>query len=195
MGYPNLAPKLRNLRLLIIDIDGVLTGGGIIYDTAGQEQKVFDVKDGLGIVMLGGLGIQTAVITGRESDVVARRAAELKIDHLLQGYPIKLPAYEKLKKATGLKDESIGFVGDDLIDLDVMRHVGFAAAPADAHPAVKRIAHYVCKRRGGQGAVREVVDLILAFRLGEFGPINYIPPVILEHWQDRVWEKERDEEE
>ncbi len=193
MGYPNLAPVLKNLRLLIIDIDGVLTAGGIIYNTAGQEQKVFDVKDGLGIVMLGGLGIQTAIISGRESDVVSRRAAELKIDYVLQGYPIKLPAYEKLKKITSLKDEQIGFVGDDLIDLDVMRYVGFAAAPADAHPAVKNIAHYVCRRPGGQGAVREVVDLIIAFRLGEFGAMNYIPPVILEHWQDVVWRREKEE--
>jgi len=192
MQYPNLAPILKNLRLLIIDVDGVLTAGGIIYDTAGREQKIFDVKDGLGIVMLGGLGIQTAIISGRESEIVNRRAAELRIDYVLQGYPIKLPAYEKLKKMTSLEDSAIGFIGDDLIDLDVMRYVGLAVAPADAHPAVKKIAHYLCRHKGGSGAVREVVDLIIAFRLGEFCAMNYIPPIILEHWQDVVWEREKE---
>ena len=189
MRFKNLAPILKNLQVLILDVDGVLTSGGIIYSSSGDEQKRFDVKDGLGLVMLNGLGLYSAIITGRSSDIVERRAKELRIDFVLQGYPIKLPAYEELKSELKLPDSAFGFVGDDLIDLDVMRQVGFSAAPADAHPAVKKLAHYVCRRNSGAGALREIVDLIIAFRRGEFAPVNYIPPKILEHWQDIVWEK------
>jgi len=192
MAFINLAPILKNLQVLILDVDGVLTSGGIIYSSTGNEEKRFDVKDGLGLVMLDGIGVHTAIITGRSSDIVERRAKELRIDFIMQGYPIKLPAYEKLKQELKIPDSAFGFIGDDLIDVDVMRQVGFSAAPNDAHPAVKQLAHYICRNKAGAGALREVVDLIIAFRKSEFGAINYIPPQILEHWQDVVWKKQKE---
>ena len=173
----------------MLDVDGVLTGGGITYDSTGEESKQFDVKDGLGLVTLRLIGIRTAIITGRSSKIVERRASELGFDFIMQGFPIKLPVYQKLKDELSLPDEAFAFIGDDLIDLDVMRQVGFAAAPADAHPAVKNIAHYLCQNNGGAGAIREVVDLITAFRRGEFGAQNYIPMELLEKWQDVVWKR------
>jgi len=188
----NFAPILQNITILLIDVDGVLTGGGITYTSAGEESKKFNVKDGLGLVMLRLMGIRTGIITGRSSLVVERRAKELGFDFILQGYPIKLPIYQKLKDELSLPDEAFAFIGDDLIDIDVMRQVGFAASPADAHPAVKQVAHYVCRNRGGVGAIREVVDLITAFRRGEFGAQNYIPMQLLEKWQDIVWKKLND---
>ena len=188
MQYPNLAPILRGISVLILDVDGVLTMGGIIYGCENDEYKRFDVKDGLGLVLLHEMGVRTAIVTGRNSLVVNRRAREMGIEFVLQGFPIKLPAYAKLKDELELVDEAFGFIGDDLIDLDVMHQVGFAAAPADAHPAVKNEADYVCRSRSGVGAVREVVDLINAFRTGEFGPQNYLPMQLLERWQDIVWE-------
>jgi len=189
MAYINLAPFIKNLQILIMDVDGVLTSGRIIYNSEGIEHKRFNVTDGLGIVMLRDTDIKTAIITGRESDIVDLRARELGIDYIFQGYPIKLPVYEELKRELHLPDSAFGFIGDDLIDLDVMRQVGFSATPSDAHPAVKENAHYVCRHSGGAGAVREVIDLIFAFRRGEFDAINYIPVQLLEHWQDIVWKK------
>lgn len=185
----NLAPRIKLLRLMIFDVDGVLTTGNINYETSDVEGKQFDVKDGLGVVMLHWAGIMTAFISGRQSEIVTKRGQELAVDFILQGYPIKLPVYEELKKQTGLPDESIGFMGDDLIDLDVMRQVGFASAPFDAHPAVKGVAHYVCNRPAGRGAVREVVDLIFSFRTGSFAPQDFLPLPLLEFWQDIVWKK------
>ena len=188
MRNQNLAKRVLSLRLLILDVDGVLTDGGIIYNSEGIEYKRFDVKDGLGLVMLRAMGINTAIITGRRSNIVDLRAKDIGIDIVMQSFPIKLPAYQKLKDEMKLSDECIGFIGDDLIDLDVMRHVGFAVAPADAHPAVRSSAHYICKANGGARAIRETIDLIMAFRYGEFGPIDYIPVELLERWQDVVWE-------
>lgn len=188
MRYPNLAPMLLNLQVLILDVDGVLTGGGIIYGSHSDESKRFDVKDGLGLVLLHSIGIRTAIMTGRRSMVVERRAKELGIEFVLQGYPIKLPIYQSLREELELPDKAFGFIGDDLIDLDVMRKVGFSAAPADAHPAVKSEADYVCRSKSGAGAIREVVDLIIAFQRGEFAQQNYIPMELLEKWQDIVWE-------
>ncbi len=185
----NIAPLIKELRVLILDVDGVLTAGGIVYGSDGAEQKRFDVKDGLGVVLLRSLGIKTVIITGRSSQLVERRAKDMGVDLVLQGFPIKVPVYESLKDEFGLPDQAFGFVGDDLIDLDVMRKVGFSAAPADAHPAVKQVASYVCRNPSGAGAVREVVDLIIAFRRGEFGAQNFLPMQLLEHWQDIVWER------
>lgn len=152
---------LMNIRLLLLDVDGVMTDGGIIYDGTGLETKVFNVKDGHGIKMLQRCGIEVGIITGRTSLVVDIRAKELGISILYQGALKKLDSYDDVKQRTGLKDSNIAYMGDDVIDVPVMRRVAFAAAPADAVPEARMAAHLVTERGGGKGAVREVCDLIL----------------------------------
>lgn len=156
--------KLVDIRLLLLDVDGVMTDGGIIYDANGLETKVFNVKDGHGIKMLQRHGIEVGIITGRTSQVVAFRAKELGISLVYQGALKKLDSYEDVKQKTGLDDRQIAYVGDDVIDVPVMRRVAFAAAPADALMEARTVAHYVTSCAGGRGAVREVCDLILKGR-------------------------------
>ena len=156
--------RLKNIELLLLDVDGVMTDGGIIYDGNGLETKVFNVKDGHGIKMLQRAGIQVGIITGRTSAVVDVRARELGIDLLYQGALRKLECYEDVKRRTGLSDHQIAYVGDDVIDVPVMRRAGFSAAPCDALPEAESAAHFVTSRGGGRGAVREVCDLLLKAR-------------------------------
>ncbi len=156
--------RLKDIRLLLLDVDGVMTDGGIIYDAHGTETKVFNVKDGHGIKMLQRQGIQVGIITGRSSLVVDLRARELGIELVYQGSLKKLESYDDVKQRTGFSDSQIAYVGDDVIDVPVMRRVVFAAAPADALPEALAVAHYVTSRAGGRGAVREVCDLILKGR-------------------------------
>lgn len=159
-----MSEKLKDIRLLLLDVDGVMTDGRIIYDGNGLETKFFNVKDGHGIKMLQRYGIQVGIITGRTSPVVDIRARELGIELLYQGSLRKLESYEDIKLKTGLRDGQIAYMGDDIIDVPVMRRVAFAAAPPDALPEVLAIADYVASRGGGRGAVREVCDLILRGR-------------------------------
>lgn len=156
--------KLADIRLLLLDVDGVMTDGGIIYDGNGLETKAFNVKDGHGIKMLQRHGIEVGIITGRTSLVVDIRARELGIELVYQGALKKLDSYNDVKQRTGLLDNQIAYVGDDVIDVPVMRRVIFAAAPADALPEARNAAHYVTTCAGGRGAVREVCDLILKGR-------------------------------
>lgn len=156
--------KLKDIRLLLLDVDGVMTDGGIIYDGNGLETKVFNVKDGHGIKMLQRYGIEVGIITGRTSKVVEIRAAELGIEIVYQGSLKKLDSYLDVKLKTGLTDNQIAYVGDDVIDVPVMKRVAFAAAPSDALPEARSVAHYVTLNGGGKGAVREVCDLILRGR-------------------------------
>lgn len=156
--------KLKNIRLLLLDVDGVMTDGRIIYDGNGLETKFFNVKDGHGIKMLQRYGIDVGIITGRTSPVVDIRARELGIELLYQGALRKLESYEDVKRKTGLEDSQIAYMGDDIIDVPVMRRVAFAAAPPDALPEVLAIADYVATVGGGRGAVREVCDLIIRGR-------------------------------
>lgn len=156
--------KLSDIRLLLLDVDGVMTDGGIIYDGNGMETKVFNVKDGHGIKMLQRHGIEVGIITGRTSAVVDFRAKELGIDLVYQGALKKLDSYVDVKLRTGLDDSQIAYVGDDVIDVPVMKRVIFAAAPADALIEARNAAHYVTSCAGGRGAVREVCDLILRGR-------------------------------
>ena len=156
--------RLVNIRLLLLDVDGVMTDGGIIYDGNGLETKVFNVKDGHGIKMLQRHGIEVGIITGRTSQVVAFRAKELGISLVYQGALKKLDSYDDVKRKTGFDDSQIAYVGDDVIDVQVMRRVAFAAAPADALPEARAAAHFVTSLSGGRGAVREVCDLILKGR-------------------------------
>ena len=156
--------KLADIRLLLLDVDGVMTDGGILYDSNGVETKVFNVKDGHGIKMLQRHGIEVGIITGRTSPVVDIRARELGIELVYQGALKKLESYRDAKQKTGLIDSQIAYMGDDVIDVPVMRRVIFAAAPADALIEVRNVAHYVTSCAGGRGAVREVCDLILKGR-------------------------------
>jgi 3-deoxy-D-manno-octulosonate 8-phosphate phosphatase (KDO 8-P phosphatase) len=151
----------ERIKLLIVDVDGVLTDGGIILDNKGNELKRFHVRDGHGIKLLMRAGIEVAIVTGRESEVVKRRAEELGIKIVHQRSKVKLEAYEEILRETGLADEQVAYVGDDIVDLPVMRRAGLSAAVSDAEEYVKEEAMYVTERPGGGGAVREVADLIL----------------------------------
>ena len=153
--------RLKNIKLLLLDVDGVLTDGRIIFDSNGIESKFFNVKDGHGIKLLQRAGIEVGIVSGRKSQVVTNRAAELGITRVFQGALDKLAVYREILQETGLTDAQIAFMGDDVIDIPVMRRVGFAAAPADAVEEVLPHAHFVTRNRGGWGAVREVCDLIL----------------------------------
>ena len=152
---------LSRIRLLISDVDGVLTDGRLIFDAAGVESKEFHVRDGAGLKYWIRAGHRAALLTGRESTVVARRAAELGIDLVEQGATDKLPALGRLLAAAGCAAAETAYLGDDLPDLPVLRAVGFAVAVADATEEVRAAADYVTAARGGWGAVREVVELIL----------------------------------
>lgn len=156
--------KLADIRLLLLDVDGVMTDGGIIYDSNGVETKVFNVKDGHGIKMLQRHGIEVGIITGRTSKVVELRALELGISLVYQGSLKKIESYLDIQQKTGLTDNQIAYMGDDVIDVPVMKRVIFAAAPADALGEAKAAADYVSGCPGGRGAVREVCDLILKGR-------------------------------
>ena len=153
--------KLATIKLLLLDVDGVLTDGRIIYDNEGNEMKSFDVKDGHGMKMLQRAGIKIGIITGRSSAVVQRRAEELGLDALFQGALTKLEPYGEILKEFGLTDDQVAYVGDDLVDLPILRRVGFSATVADAVPDLFPLVDYVCKRPGGRGAVREICDMLL----------------------------------
>jgi len=149
------------IRLVVFDVDGVLTDGKIALDAHGVETKAFNVQDGTGIKYLLRSGIKVAFITGRQSGAVALRARELGVEDVYQGAKVKLEAYEKLVEKYGLHDDEICYVGDDLPDLPVMRRVGLAVAVANARLEIKNEAAYVTQAQGGGGAAREVAEKIL----------------------------------
>jgi 3-deoxy-D-manno-octulosonate 8-phosphate phosphatase (KDO 8-P phosphatase) len=153
--------RLEKIRLLLLDVDGVMTDGRIVIDTRGVETKAFNVRDGHGLKLLQRAGLKVGIITGRESEVVRFRARELGIDILHQGAKSKLEPYLESIGELGLKDEEVAYMGDDLVDLPILRRVGFAATVIDAAEEVKPFVHYVTSCGGGRGAVREVCDLIL----------------------------------
>jgi len=161
---PFIQEKLRQIKLLLMDVDGVLTDGRFFYSDNGVEAKSFDVKDGFAIRMGGIAGLKFGIITGKMSPIVERRARELGITEVHQGYFDKLEVYKDIKKRTGLFDAECAYIGDDLFDLSVMKKVGFSACPADAVEEVKNTADYVASRDGGRGAVREVIEMILKAR-------------------------------
>lgn len=153
--------KLSKIKLLLLDVDGVLTDGRIIYDSQGNESKAFDVKDGHGLKMLQRAGIAVGIITGRKSQIVVRRAAELGIEILYQAALNKLEPYREILAQQQLADEQVAYVGDDVVDLPILRRVGFSATVADAVPEVAPLVDYVTQRAGGRGAVREICDMLL----------------------------------
>ncbi|MGV6859211.1 MAG: 3-deoxy-manno-octulosonate-8-phosphatase KdsC [bacterium] len=151
----------QNIKLVIFDIDGVLTDGSLFIGDDGQEYKAFNSKDGHGIRMLLDSGIDVAILTGRTSNVVLHRAKDLGIPHVLQGHRDKRPAFQELLKKTGIKAENICYVGDDVVDLPVMVQVGLAVAVGDAHEKVKQHSHWITHAYGGRGAGRELCELLL----------------------------------
>jgi 3-deoxy-D-manno-octulosonate 8-phosphate phosphatase (KDO 8-P phosphatase) len=157
----DVAGRARAIRLAIFDVDGVMTDGTLYIGAHGEAFKAFNILDGHGVKMLQAAGIATAIISGRSSEAVSRRAAELGIVHVVQGSHDKMAAFEALRATLELTAEQCSFVGDDLPDLPVMRRCGLAVAVANAAGPVKSAAHYVTLACGGRGAVREFCELVL----------------------------------
>ncbi|NNC55423.1 MAG: HAD hydrolase family protein [Pseudomonadales bacterium] len=149
------------MRLLVLDVDGVLTDGGLYFGNDGEALKRFSILDGLGIKMLADNGVASAIITGRRSGIVEKRAAELSIAHLIQGREDKRDALLELQAKTAVTANQIAYVGDDLPDIGAIMHCQLGIAVANAHAEVKQRADWVCSKRGGNGAVREVADMLL----------------------------------
>ncbi len=161
MQSVRVTEKAREVRLLALDVDGVLTDGRLYFAEDGQEFKTFDTQDGHGIKMLQQVGIVVAIITGRTTKLVERRARNLGIAHLLQGREDKLVALRELSAELNIPLDEMAYVGDDWPDLPAIRAAGFGVAVANAHGEVRRHADFVTMLKGGRGAVREVCDLIL----------------------------------
>ena len=159
-----LARRARAVRLAIFDVDGVLTDGTLYIGAQGEAFKAFNILDGHGVKMLQSAGVGTAILSGRSSEAVARRAGELAIAHVIQGSPDKVADFERLIARLGVAADACAFVGDDLPDLAVMGRCGLAVAVANAVEAVKATAHYVTRASGGRGAVREFCELVLEAR-------------------------------
>jgi 3-deoxy-D-manno-octulosonate 8-phosphate phosphatase (KDO 8-P phosphatase) len=153
--------------MILFDVDGVLCSGDISYLSSGEEIKTFDVQDGMGITLAHLAGLKTGIITGRKSKMISRRAKELDVSVISQGNFNKWPPYLQIKKKFKLQDRQICYIGDDVLDLPVLKAVGFAVAVANARDEVKSVADYITVAPGGRGAVREVIDLILK-RQGKF---------------------------
>jgi 3-deoxy-D-manno-octulosonate 8-phosphate phosphatase (KDO 8-P phosphatase) len=152
------------IRLLILDVDGVLTDGRLYFGARGEALKVFNVRDGQGLVQLLRAGIEVAVISGRRSSMVSARCRELGVRHVQQGVGDKLAAFARLRRRLGLSPDACACVGDDLPDVPLMQALGCSFAVADAHPQARRAADHVTRLGGGEGAVREVCDLLLSAR-------------------------------
>lgn len=161
MNDQALRDRAKDVRMLILDVDGVLTDGSIILDNNGNELKSFHVRDGHGIKMLQKVGIEIAIITGRKSEVVERRATELGIQHVYQGALNKALAFADLAEKTGIPASAVACVGDDIVDIPLLCRAALPVAVADATEETKAVAAYITKACGGRGAVREVCDLIL----------------------------------
>lgn len=158
----SLVNRLQSLRLIAFDVDGVLTDGGLYLSDSGEEFKRFNSLDGHGLKMLQASGVELAIITGRQSRCVSLRAANLGIRHLYQGVENKLATMQALLTKLNLPPQAAAFMGDDVVDLPVMRHVGVAFSVPGAPQLVRDCAHYVSRREAGFGAVREVCELIMA---------------------------------
>jgi len=158
---PELRARLEKIQALVFDVDGVLTQGDIVYTDSGEEAKAFDVKDGLGMRVAGEAGLRLALMTGRASSVVQRRARDLHIDDMLQRVGDKASALRTFAAHRGLELAQVAFVGDDLNDREAMRIAGVSIAPADAAPEIREIADLVTEARGGRGCARQAVEAVL----------------------------------
>lgn len=162
--------KLKKIKLLLLDVDGVLTDGKIIYNDDGSETKIFNVKDGMGLRLLMDAGIQTGIVTGRSSNALKHRCKNLGIHHLFDGIPDKKRILDKIIKDTEILPEEMAFMGDDLPDIPLLKLVGLPIAVANAHEMVKKNASIVTDKSGGDGAVREICEAILKAK-GYWGKI------------------------
>lgn len=161
LARPGAAGKAGKVRLLLLDVDGVLSDGGISYDGEGRESKRFHVRDGHGIKMMQRAGIEVGIISGRRSESVSVRAKELGISLVRQGAVDKVAVWREILTDRGISAGESAYVGDDIVDLPLLRQVGFSASVADAEEYVRSAADYVASRPGGQGAVREIIEFIL----------------------------------
>jgi 3-deoxy-D-manno-octulosonate 8-phosphate phosphatase (KDO 8-P phosphatase) len=160
----DIAERARAIKLLIMDVDGTLTDGRLFFGTTGEELKVFNVRDGLGLTMWHRAGGKSGVISGRNSAIVDLRMSQLGVEFVWQGRDDKIAAFDELIDAAGVKPEEVAFIGDDTPDAELFPLVGFAVAVADAHETVIDSAHYVTKSGGGRGAIRDLIDLLLGSR-------------------------------
>ncbi|MDI6758593.1 MAG: HAD-IIIA family hydrolase [Candidatus Omnitrophota bacterium] len=156
-----LKEKAKKIKLLLLDVDGVLTDGRIIYDSAGKDSKFFDVHDGLGVYLLGLAGIKTVLITAGGSKTIKPRSRDMRVAEIFENISPKTAVLDKILKKYKVKIDEICFVGDDLVDLCLMKRAGFSVAVFNAVPEIKQAASYITNRQGGRGAVREVAELIL----------------------------------
>ncbi|MBU4177174.1 MAG: HAD hydrolase family protein [Proteobacteria bacterium] len=154
-------PRAKEIRLLLLDVDGVLTDGSIVYGDSGTELKSFNIKDGFGIRLLREAGVEVGIITARRSEAVERRAQDLKLAHLYQGVGNKIEAFAEILAAQKLAPQQVAYMGDDWLDLPLLSRVGLAVTVADGVAEVKSVAHYVTRQAGGRGAVRELCELII----------------------------------
>ena len=159
--YQRALAKAKEIRLLLLDVDGVLTDGNLLYSGESVESKSFNTQDGFGLRLLQESHIDVGVITARKSEVVARRASELKMKYIYPGAPNKTEAFKEILKVSGLQPFQIAYMGDDWLDLPLLQQVGLAAAPANAVKEVQETVHFITEQTGGKGAVRDVCDLIL----------------------------------
>jgi 3-deoxy-D-manno-octulosonate 8-phosphate phosphatase (KDO 8-P phosphatase) len=153
--------KAKDIKLLLLDVDGVLTDGNLIYSHEGKESKSFNTQDGFGLRILQDAGVKVGIITARSSEALERRSQDLKISYLYQGASNKLDAYKEIVTSSGLKPFEIAYMGDDWLDMVLLKRVGLAVAPANAVFEVREMVHYTTEQSGGHGAVRELCDLIL----------------------------------
>lgn len=158
--------RVKKIKLLIMDCDGVMTDGRMYFSERGEELKVFHVRDGQGLVMLHKAGFRSGIISGRNSPIVETRAKQLGVEFIWQGRKEKVSAFNEIIAAADVLPEEVVFIGDDTPDAEVFPLVGLAVAVGDAHEAVKSAAHHVTRMEGGRGAVREVIDLLLEARSG-----------------------------
>ncbi|MEJ2610433.1 MAG: 3-deoxy-manno-octulosonate-8-phosphatase KdsC [Candidatus Thiodiazotropha sp.] len=158
---PDIQARAREVKLVIFDVDGVLTDGSLYFGDDGQEYKAFNSRDGHGMKLLQMSGVVIGIITGRTSEVVRLRMDNLGVKHVYQGKHDKLPSYLELRDKLGLSDDQVAYVGDDVVDMPIMRKVGLAIAVQDAHPFVIQHAHWQTPNRGGHGAGRDVCEMVL----------------------------------
>lgn len=156
-----LVEKAKKIKLLLLDVDGVLTDGRIVYDSRGQDLKFFDVHDGLGVYLLKKAGIKTILITAKGSRAIRPRAKDMQVEEVFEDISPKTSVLDRILKKYNLKLDEVCFVGDDLVDLCLMKKVGFPIAVFNASPEIKKVASYITLKEGGRGAVREVAELIL----------------------------------